>query len=113
MAESINAWLDGSHPVSVGGGVTSRCQSTVPSPSTDVRLRSWRLGFGSTYRTGLETVLEAPGDDPARRDPDDGVVEALHDGLAAGVERDRLAAHLHGTGLPWREHILHHQRRPA
>src|SRR6266508_3381694 len=70
-------------------------------------------GFGSTYRTSLEAVLEAPGDDPARRDPDDRVVEPLVDGLAADVECDRLAAHLDCTGLPWREHIVDHKRRRA
>src|SRR5215211_2507551 len=81
------------------------------TPST--RLRSWRSEFGSLHRTRLEAVLQAPGDDPARCDPDDRVVEALHDDLAAGVEGARLAAHLDRTGLPWGEHVVDHQRRHA
>src|SRR6266511_5037041 len=71
------------------------------------------VGLRSAHRTSLEAVLEAPGEDPARPDPNDLVVEPLHDGLATGVERGRLAAHLHGPGLPWREHVVDHQRRHA
>src|SRR6266540_6081454 len=81
-----------------------------PSPLTTTH-GSGGCGLRSTHRTSLEAVLEAPGDDPARPDPNDLVVEPLHDGLATGVERGRLAAHLHGTGLPWREHVIDHQRR--
>src|SRR5215207_11225237 len=56
--------------------------------------------FRSADRTSLEAVLKAPGDDPARTDPDDRVVEPLHDGLTSSVERARLPAYLDGTGLP-------------
>jgi hypothetical protein len=47
-----------------------------------VEYGSGRWGSGSTYRTSLEAVLQALGHDPCRIDPDDGVVEPLHDGLA-------------------------------
>jgi hypothetical protein len=47
-----------------------------------VEYGSGRWGSGSTYRTSLEAVLQAPGHDPCRFDPDDRVVEPLHDGLA-------------------------------
>ena len=91
-----------------------------PDPSgadqSDAEHQATELAAGvveSADRTSLEAVLKAPGDDPARTDPDDRVVEPLHDGLTSSVDRARHAAHLHGTGLPGREHIVDDQRRHA
>src|SRR4029453_13520096 len=100
-------WLDWASDLSSTNSTQAHCVDAEHQP-TDLAVE-----IGSTHRTSLEAVLQAPRDDPARRDSDDRVVEPLHDGLAASFERARLAAHLDRTGLPWRQHVIDHQSRYA
>src|SRR5215207_1201020 len=101
-------WLDSAPDLSCTNSTQAYCVDVEHQP-TDLAVGVFR----SADRTSLEAVLKAPGDDPARTDPDDRVVEPLHDGLTSSVERARLPAHLDGTGLPGREHVVDHQRRHA
>src|SRR6266487_6015396 len=57
--------------------------------------------------------FDAEGDDAGGLDADNGILELRAEGLAARRDHRRGPAHLDHARLPWRQHVVDHDARPA
>src|SRR6266851_9577559 len=73
-----------------------------------------RLGRADRSGVGSHLVgVDAKGDDAGGLDADDDVLEPLAKGLAPRRDHLRVSAHFDHAWLPWRQHVVDHDARPA
>src|SRR6266550_2755840 len=72
-----------------------------------------RSGRADRSCVGPFAGVDAHGDDARGLDADDGVLEPLPERLASGGDHVRGPAHLDHAWLPWRQHVVDHDARPA